>query len=193
MEKPATWFEADADIHQALAERNPAGLERLYDRYAGLCIGLSLKMLGDSARAEDVVQEVFLTIWRRPERFNPERGSFRTWLLTLVRNRSIDSLRGRARREGGEVPLAPTLRDETSRNDPWPALALSLERDAVREALASLPAEQRQAVELAHFGGYTHTEIATNLGVPLGTIKGRLRLGMDKLHTYLSGRGLVTV
>jgi RNA polymerase sigma-70 factor (ECF subfamily) len=186
------WVETDADIYRPLKERDAEGLARLYDRYAGLAYGLALKVVTDSGRAEDIVQEVFLSVWNKPASFDPDRGSFRTWLLTLVRNRSIDALRGRSRREMGEVELPVQLVDNNPDSDPWPALALSMERDLIREAVRSLPAEQSQAIELAFFGGYTHSEIATRLDLPLGTVKGRLRLGMEKLHSYLTARGLMS-
>jgi RNA polymerase sigma-70 factor, ECF subfamily len=183
----------DAEIVMPLREGRPEALEVMYDRYAGLAYGLAMRILGDSGRAEDVVQEVLLSVWRKPDRYDPARGSFRTWLMTLVRNRSVDSLRGHWRRQGADVELGDDLQDLSGHSDPWPAVALSLERDVVREALAALPADQRQAVEMAHYGGYSHTEIAEALGLPLGTVKGRLRLAMEKLHSFLSARGVVGI
>lgn len=183
----------DAEIVIPLREGRPEALEVMYDRYAGLAFGLAMRILGDSGRAEDVVQEVLLSVWRKPDRYDPARGSFRTWLMTLVRNRSVDSLRGHWRRQGADVELGDDLQDLSGHSDPWPAVALSLERDVVREALAALPADQRQTVEMAHYGGYSHTEIAEALGLPLGTVKGRLRLAMEKLHSFLSARGVVGI
>jgi RNA polymerase sigma-70 factor (ECF subfamily) len=186
----ATWTETDVDIYETLGDRDGQAMELVYDRYGGLAYGLAMRILGDSGRAEDVVQEVFLGLWRRPGSFDPQKGTFRTWLMTLVRNRSIDNLRGRNRRVHGEIELPPEVRDLSTTTNPWPAVSLSLERDVVHEALASLPPEQRQAIELAHFGGYTHVEIAHQLGLPLGTVKGRMRLGLEKMHAYLTMRGV---
>ena len=183
----------DAEIVIPLREGRPEAIEVLYDRYAGLAYGLALRIVGDAGRAEDVVQEVLVSVWRKPERYDPARGSFRTWLMTLVRNRTSDCLRGTWRRQGDDVELADDLQDLSGHSDPWPAVALSLERDVVREALAALPAEQRQVVELAHYGGLSHSEISARLGLPLGTVKGRLRLAMEKLHSFLTARGVVGV
>ena len=175
-----------------MAAGSQDALAQLYDRYAGLAYGIALRVLGDPGRAEDAVQEAFLNVWNRAAAFDPARGSLRSWLLTAVRNRSIDYLRGRGaheRREQDLEPVAATI----GAQDPWHEVSLKLERDAVREALASLPPEQRQAVELAYFGGYSQTEIADMTRVPLGTVKGRMRLALEKLSSYLRGRGLVDV
>ena len=184
---------ADPDLAAALVAGSQDALAELYDRYAPLAYGVALRVLGDPARAEDVVQEAFLKIWNGASTFDAQRGSLRTWLLTAVRNRSIDYLRGRAAHERREQELVPELVEAGARTDPWREVSLSLERTAVREALTSIPAEQRQAVELAFFGGYTHREIADMTRVPLSTVKGRMRLALEKLSSYLQGRGLVDV
>ena len=168
-------------------------LAEVYDRYAPLAYGVALRILGDPARAEDVVQEAFMKIWNNAASFDSRRGSLRVWLLTAVRNRSIDYLRGRAAHERRELELQPELAEVGARSDPWRQVSLSLERSAVIEALSSIPAEQRQAVELAFFGGYSHREIADMTRVPLSTVKGRMRLALEKLSSYLQGRGLVDV
>jgi RNA polymerase sigma-70 factor (ECF subfamily) len=134
-----------------------------------------------------------LSVWNRAGAFDPARGSLRSWLLTAVRNRSIDYLRGRGAHERRELDLEPVVSTVGAPTDPWHEVSLKLERDAVREALTSLPPEQRQAVELAYFGGYSQTEIADMTRVPLGTVKGRMRLALEKLSSYLRGRGLVDV
>ncbi len=175
-----------------MAAGSQVALADLYDRYSGLAYGIALRVLGDPGRAEDAVQEAFLNVWNRAQTFDPERGSLRTWLLTAVRNRSIDYLRGRGGRERQEVELQPGVAP-SPRGDPWREVSLSLEREAVREALASLPPEQRQAIELAYFGGYSQREIASITRVPVGTVKGRTRLALEKLSSYLRGRGLVDV
>ena len=153
-----------------------------------------MRVLGDPGRAEDAVQDAFMNVWNRAASFDAHRGSLRAWLLTSVRNRSIDYLRGRGGRERErERELNPEVAHALSPSDPWREVALSLERTAVRDAMASLPAEQRQVIELAYFGGYTHAEIADMIRVPLGTVKGRMRLALEKMGSYLRGRGLVDV
>ena len=134
-----------------------------------------------------------MSVWNRAASFDGERGSLRAWLLTSVRNRCIDYLRGRGAHERQEHQLQPEAAYAMSQSDPWREVALSLERGAVRDAVASLPTEQRQVVELAYFGGYTHVEIAEMTRVPLGTVKGRMRLGLEKMSSFLRGRGLVDV
>jgi len=134
-----------------------------------------------------------MNVWNRSASFDAERGSLRAWLLTSVRNRCIDYLRGRGAHERREVDLDPELAYAASPSDPWREVALSLERTAVRDAVGSLPVEQRQVVELAYFGGYSQSEIADLTRVPLGTVKGRMRLALEKLGSYLRGRGLVDV
>lgn len=179
----------DADLFVPLKQRDAAALELAYDRYGALAYSVALRVLGDSGRAEEVVQDAFTTVWRRPESFDPERGNFRTWLLTIVRNRSIDVLRSRAGGRTREVELPAQLTDTARDADPWRSVAMSIERDEVRNALGSISDEQRVAIEMSYFSGYSHSEIAEKLDLPLGTVKGRLRLGMEKLHSYLSGRG----
>jgi RNA polymerase sigma-70 factor, ECF subfamily len=152
-----------------------------------------MRVLGDPARAEDAVQDAFMSVWFHAASFDAERGSLRAWLLTSVRNRSIDYLRGRGAHERQEHQLQPEVAYSLAPSDPWHEVALSLERAAVRDAMASLPAEQRQVVEMAYFGGYTHTEIAGMTRVPLGTVKGRMRLALEKMGSYLRGRGTVDV
>lgn len=176
-----------------MAAGNHEALAQLYDRYAGLAYGVAMRVLGDPASAEDAVQDAFMNVWNRAASFDSERGSLRAWLLTSVRNRCIDYLRGRAAHERQEHELQPEVAYALSPSDPWREVALSLERTAVRDAMASLPLEQRQVIEMAYFGGYSHTEIADMTHVPLGTVKGRMRLGLEKMGSYLRGRGLVDV
>jgi RNA polymerase sigma-70 factor (ECF subfamily) len=150
-------------------------------------------VLGDPGRAEDAVQDAFLKVWKQAATFDAAKGSLRTWLITSVRNRAIDYLRGRGAHERQELELLPATLAAASRSDPWREVSLALERSAVREALESLPAEQRQAVTLAYYGGYTQTEIAGMTHVPLSTVKGRMRLALEKVGSYLQGRGLIDV
>src|ERR1700730_5166630 len=181
----------DLELAEGLAAGDVEALARLYDSYGALAYSVALRVLGDPGRAEDVVQDCFLKLWNNAERFDARRGSLRTWLITAVRNRSIDYLRGRGAHERQEREIPLNVEATGGGADPWHDVALSIERDIIREALDNLPAEQRQAVELAYFGGYTHREIAEMVRVPLSTVKGRMRLALEKLHSYLQARGLV--
>jgi RNA polymerase sigma-70 factor, ECF subfamily len=184
---------SDSDLADALAAGRADALAELYDRYGRLAYSIALKVIGDPGRAEDAVQESFLKLWNNVGRFDARRGSLRSWLITTVRNRSIDHLRGRASHEREEVELKPALQAADPSTDPWREVSLSQQRSAVREALAKLPAEQRQAVEFAYFGGYSCREIADLTHVPLSTVKGRIRLALEKLSSYLEGEGLIDV
>jgi RNA polymerase sigma-70 factor (ECF subfamily) len=155
-------------------------LEALYDAHHRQAIGLAYRILGDLGDAEEVVQEVFLSAWRT--QYDPARGSTHAWILAMVRNRSIDVLRARKRR-----PVQPLVEgvDPPDAQDVPAQAASNVDAAAARTALDSLPPEQKQAIELAYFGGLTHTEIATQLAAPIGTVKGRIRLGLDRLRVAL--------
>lgn len=181
----------DVQLADQLAAGDVRALELLYDRYGAIAYSVALRVVGDTGKAEDVVQEVFLKLWTSADRFDSGRGSLRTWLLTAVRNRSIDYLRGRRAHERSEKEIPDRVVAIGQGSDPWLEVSLAMEREAVRQAVDSLPMEQKQAVELAYFGGYSHVEIAEMIRVPLSTVKGRMRLGMEKLHSYLLGRGFV--
>ncbi len=182
---------ADAELQTGLRGGDPSALTAIYDRYGSLAYSVALRILGDPGLAEEVVQDVMTSLWRKPERFDAERGSFRSWFLTVTRNRAIDLLRGRQKRGRHETELDPGTRAPASATDPWQAVAEGLERNALTEAMHSIPNEQREAIELTYFAGYSQTVIASRLGIPLGTVKGRQRLGLEKLHSYLTGRGLI--
>jgi RNA polymerase sigma-70 factor, ECF subfamily len=145
-------------------------------------------VLNDAGAAEDVVQESFLAVWRQAERFDAGRGSVRTWLCTIVHNRALDRLRGRRGRSRLDVSMeaAPGL----AVPDSWEQVAEGLTRDAVRRALDQLPQEQRETVDLAYYGGLSQTEISQRMEVPLGTVKGRTRLALRRLHQLLAGEVL---
>jgi RNA polymerase sigma-70 factor (ECF subfamily) len=148
---------------------------------------VALRILSDRGAAEDVVQEAFLAVWRRGFTFQTGRGSLRSWICTIVRNRAIDRLRGDRHRTRLDTPMEGESIEPLT-TDPWAAVALELSGEEVRKALAELPAEQRQTIELAYYGGYSQSEIAAAMEVPLGTVKGRVRIALDKLRASLGDR-----
>ena len=180
---------SDEELLAAVGRREEAAVAALYDRYGRLAFSLAYRILGDQGAAEDVVQDAFLSVWRRAASFQPGRGSVRTWLLSIVHHRAIDRLRGtpgRARRDTAleEVDRVAAL------DDPWRDVELTLQRDVLKKGLATLPEEQRRTIELAYFGGYTQTEIAGAMGVPVGTVKGRMRIALQKLRALMGGVGV---
>jgi RNA polymerase sigma-70 factor (ECF subfamily) len=181
----------DEELVAGLRRREVGAFETLYDRYGNLVYSVSLRVLGDVEAAEDVAQEVFLRLWRKPQHYDTARGRFVTWLMSVTRNRAIDEHRRRGRRQRREAPsdleLNDTLASDES-DDPAAVAVLTDEGHAIRQALSGLPSEQRRAIELAYFGGYTQQQISDALGQPLGTIKTRIRLGMQKLRAALEER-----
>ena len=170
---------------QLVRRSDPRAFEVVYERHAGAAFSLAYRMVGRGNVAEDVVQEAFLSIWRSGARYERARGSVRTWVLGIVHHRAIDQLRRssvhskrRASDEGIEERIeAPERTDaEVARRD---------EAETIRSAMDTLPAEQSHVIELAYFGGFTHTEIAEMLETPVGTVKGRMRLGLEKLRGRL--------
>jgi RNA polymerase sigma-70 factor (ECF subfamily) len=183
----------DDELVRRIADRDLRAFETLYDRYGDLVYSVSLRILGDAYMAEDVTQDVFTRVWHRPEQFDLQRGKFTTWLLSIARNRSIDHRRSQARRQRHETLPAIEAEDDVlpsgdERDDPALVTVLQDERAAVRRAMDVLPQEQRLAIALAYFGGLTQQEIANKLGQPLGTVKTRIRLGMQKMRAALQQR-----
>lgn len=177
---------ADAQLADRIRSGDPQAIGELYDRYVSTALGTALRVVGDRQEAEDVVHDAFVAVWRKIDRFDAERGSLRAWLMTVVRNRAIDRIR--ARRPSIDLDDA----DERSllRTGPNPTWELALHRTSasdIRAALGALPDEQRRAVELAYFEGYTYREVAELTGVPPGTAHGRLRLALGKLRDALAG------
>jgi RNA polymerase sigma-70 factor (ECF subfamily) len=178
---------ADEELMPLIGEKNPDAFEVFYDRHGGVAYSLAYRIVGERGAAEDVTQEAFISIWRSGARYDAARGSVRTWMLGIVRNRAIDFLRSKAGR-------APKLDfDDDSILEHRPAAeqteSEALERETaqeVRGALDGLPGEQAKVIQLAYFGGFSHSEIAGMLGVPLGTVKGRMRLGLEKIRGELA-------
>jgi RNA polymerase sigma-70 factor (ECF subfamily) len=178
----------DAAIVDRLVQGEGAALEELYDRYGRVVYSFSLRMLGDVQSAEELTQEVFVRLWRQARSYQQSRGTFLTWLLSITHNMAIDEIRRRKRRPlllDGDDENGPLLTLPDTRADVERSAWLSSLQGHVQEALAEIPDAQRQAIELAYFGGLTQREIAERLGEPLGTVKTRMRLGMLKLREHL--------
>jgi RNA polymerase sigma-70 factor (ECF subfamily) len=174
---------SDEELLASIQVKDVRALEEFYDRHRVLAYSLALRSLGSSGDAEDVVQESFLNVWRASNTYRSERSSPRSWLLSIVHHRAIDKLRGRQSRiqpvaweEGMDLPDS---------SDVWREVSDRLTGEDVRSALAQLPADQRDTIELAYFKGYTQSEIAQVMKVPLGTVKGRMRIGLHKLKSVL--------
>jgi RNA polymerase sigma-70 factor (ECF subfamily) len=173
---------SDEALVALVARSDETALGELYDRFGRVAYGLALRILRDESLAEDAVQEAFLTLWRTADRFVPERAKASTWILTLVHRRSVDLVRREERRRG--EPLERALETEVAASDE--SVWLRLERERVQEALARLPDQQREAIELAYYGGFTQSELAERLGQPLGTIKSRMFTGLSRLRELLT-------
>ena len=177
----------DVEVIKAIAGRDEAALALLYDRYRVVVFGLLMRILNNREEAEDVLQEVFLQVWRKADDFDETRGRPFTWLVTLARSRGIDRLRSLATRERVTEAGAKEVSEEVS--DAASDTFKSEQRGLVNSALAQLPEDQKRPLMLAYFEGLTQSEIATNLGAPLGTVKTRMRSGLTKLRELLAGQG----
>ncbi len=167
----------------ALVNRgNERALAELYDRFGRTAYSVALRILRDQALAEDAVQEAFLTVWRTASRYMPERAKASTWILTMVHHRAVDLVRREERRHTEPMDDVPEALGASTEEIAW----LGLQREQVREALARLPDPQREAIELAYYGGFTQSELADRLGEPLGTIKSRMFAGLNRLRDLLS-------
>ena len=183
---------ADEDLMQLVRRGEASAFEVVYERHSSAAFSLAYRMCGTRAAAEDVVQESFLSLWRSGARYDRARGSVRTWVLGIVHNRAIDSLRRsvvhdrrRASDEGIEERFEARERTEVE-------VARLDEAAEIRQALTTLPTEQARVIELAYFGGFTQSEIASMIDTPIGTVKGRMRLGLEKMRAQLGGLREVT-
>jgi RNA polymerase sigma-70 factor (ECF subfamily) len=161
----------------------------LYDRHSRAAFSLAYRMMGGRQAAEDLVQEVFLRVWRSTGSYKAERGSVRTWILSIVHHRGVDHLRSTASRRRTQDKVEASA-ESTQPSEAFSEAWRSTQREEIRQALGTLPPEQLKILELAYFSGYTHTEIAGLLDLPLGTVKGRMRLGLKKIRDYFDSRGM---
>lgn len=173
---------SDEALVSLVARSDDAALAELYDRFGRVAYGLALRIVRDPSLAEDAVQEAFLSVWRSAQRFVAERAKASTWLLTLVHRRAVDLVRREEPRRGEPLEVAPQATGDATDDEAW----LRLRRLQVQEALQRLPDQQREALELAYYGGFTQSELADRLGLPLGTIKSRMFTGLSHLRELLA-------
>lgn len=177
----------DRALLLAMQQGDEPAVAALYDRYGGIVYGLAYRITGEGSLAEDVVQEAFVSVWKQCGRFDPARGQVRSWLLTIVHHKAVDAVRRRSGRSERALPEGP---EEFIATDgrPEQLAEMTMDAAAVREAVRLIPEEQRQTVTMAYFEGLTHVEIAERMQVPLGTVKSRLRIGLEKMREYLRPR-----
>lgn len=182
---------ADEELMPLIGAKDPEAFAVFYDRHGGVAYSLAYRIVGERGAAEDVTQEAFISVWRSGARYDRAKGSVRSWMLSIVRNRAIDALRSRA----GKAPKLSF--DDEAILEQRPAEELTEEEamrretaSEVRGALGELPDEQAKVLQLAYFGGFSQSEIARMLGLPLGTVKGRMRLGLEKIRGELA-EGLI--
>src|SRR5215210_2490296 len=174
---------ADEDLISLVEADDADAFATLYDRHSRAAFSLAYRMMGERQASEDLAQDAFLKVWRNAGSYRAERGSVRTWILSIVHNRGIDQLRSQASRRRTQDRVeasAPRSQPSEAFAETW----RNSQRDQVREALNTLPPEQLKILELAYFSGYTHVEISELLSLPLGTVKGRMRLGLKKIRDY---------
>jgi RNA polymerase sigma-70 factor, ECF subfamily len=179
---------ADEDLMPLVEVGDAEAFATLYDRHGRMAYSLAYRMMGEKQQAEDVVQEAFIKVWRSAGGYRVGRGSVRTWILSIVHNSGIDQIRSHARRGRMQDKVeasAPTSEPSEAFAETW----RNTQQEQVREALNTLPQEQLKILELAYFSGYTHVEIAERLELPLGTVKGRMRLGLQKIRGFFQARG----
>jgi len=172
---------SDEAVVALVGRSDDTALAELYDRYGRVAYGLARRIVRDEALAQDAVQEAFLAVWRTAGRFVPERAKASTWILTLVHRRAVDLVRREERRRAESLELAPEPTTSAADDDAW----LRLRRERVQAALRQLPDPQREALELAYYGGFTQSELAERLGQPIGTIKSRMFGGLTRLRELL--------
>jgi RNA polymerase sigma-70 factor, ECF subfamily len=185
---------ADEQLLGRVGGGDASALEQLYERYVRQCFGLALRMLGEPALCEEVVQEVFIKVWTQPSSYSSQKGKFASWLLSVVHHRCIDELRRRSRTEVAlDDPSTGNILSTVRDPEPQPVEQIWTKevQSVVRAALVQIPQNQRQVLELAYFGGLSHSQIAAKLDQPLGTVKTRIRLGIQSLRQLLEPYGLL--
>jgi RNA polymerase sigma factor (sigma-70 family) len=177
-------YREDGDLAEGLRRRDPIAMEVLYERLNRQAFGLAYRILGDGPSAEDVVQEALLTVWRQADRIDAARGRVNSYVMTLVHHKAIDALRVKRGQQARQVSVDFAAVEKVGADFSERVLQ-SIASGEVRDALNNLPDEQRRPIEMAYYEGLTHLEIAEALGLPLGTVKSRLRLGLEKLRSAL--------
>jgi RNA polymerase sigma-70 factor (ECF subfamily) len=182
---------SDETLLLKIANNEEWAMEALYDRYGRYAYSLAYHIVRDTTIAEDIVQDAFLAIWRKATSYQERQGSVRGWLQAIVHHRAIDRVRAAAHRDHQWTPLPTEGEQDLPSTQPevWEEAWLKERSELVRKVLAQLPPEQRQVIELAYFGGYTHAEMAERWNIPLGTVKGRMRLGLRKMKSLLHELG----
>ncbi len=189
MKTPRPEEDRDLELQRRVDLGDRAAFEELYSRYSAAAFGLAFRVVGQESLAQDVVHDAFLAMWKAPEAFDPSRGSFRTFFLSLVHHRAVDTVRREERLRRRTVRVNPgRAEDEDVAEDIVEEAWLQNRRAMVVAALGTLPPEQREVLEMAYFGGYTQARIAKELGVPLGTVKTRTLAAMRKLQRALAER-----
>jgi len=183
---------SDEELISAICQGFEWALEMLYQRYQRYAYALAYRILHESTSAEDIVQEAFLAVWRKADSYQRHHGSVYSWLQAIVHHRAIDRVRSAAYRDNQWTPLQTEGEQDppSEERDVWEEAWLQEQGKLIRQVLEQLPTEQRQVIELAYFDGYTHAEIAERNNIPLGTVKGRMRLGLQKMKYLLSEFGL---
>lgn len=177
---------ADEDLMGRVQEGDARAFEVIYDRHVDVAFSLAYRMCGRRAAAEDVVQDAFLSLWRSGARYDRTRGSVRSWVLGVVHNRAIDFFRRESVRAGKDVSDDEAMQRLASGDSTEREVQRRDDASQVRAALSELPPDQRQVIQLAYYGGFSHTEISSMLDLPAGTVKGRMRLGLTKLRVSIS-------
>jgi RNA polymerase sigma-70 factor (ECF subfamily) len=187
--KPQT---TDEQLISAICQGEESAIETLYERYHRYVYTLAYRILRDPVASEDIVQDAFLSIWRKASSYLAQNGSVQSWIQAIVRNRAIDKIRASAHRDFQWTPLQVDNEQEPPSEQPdvWEQAWQSEQHRIIREVMDHIPGEQRMVIELAYFGGLTHAEISEQCQIPLGTVKGRMRLGLQKMKALLAERGL---
>lgn len=189
-ERTITEERDDAALLRLVQSGDDQALAALYDRHGGIAYGLAYRITSDAAAAEDAVQDAFVSMWKQAPRFDPERGQVRSWLLTIVHHKAVDLVRRRSNRPERQLPDGAEEFLVDGQGRPDEIAETSMDARAVREAVTRIPEDQRRTVEMAYFLGMTHVEIAEAMDVPLGTVKSRLRIAMEKMRDYLGPKVL---